>query len=69
VIGTYLNAAGIVAGGLVGLAKKKPLSAGNQLFFKTALGGLAVFFGLRLTWVSINGSVRQILIQLGVMIL
>lgn len=67
--GTYLNVAGIVAGGLAGLARKKPLSGANQLFFKTALGGLAVFFGLRLTWVSVNGSPRQILAQLAVVIL
>jgi uncharacterized protein len=69
VTGTYLNVAGIVAGGLVGLARKKPLSAGNQFFFKTALGGLTVFFGLRLTWASVNGSFRQILAQLAVVIL
>ena len=67
--GTYLNVAGIVAGGLVGLAWKKPLSAANQMFCKTALGALTVFFGLRLTWLGVNGSIRQILAQLAVVML
>jgi len=69
VTGTYLNVAGIVAGGLVGLAWKKPLSAANQMFCKTALGALTVFFGLRLTWLGVNGSIRQILAQLAVVML
>jgi uncharacterized protein len=69
VTGIYLNVAGIVAGGLAGLARKKPLSPANQLFFKTVLGALTVLFGLRLTWQSLNGSFRQILAQLAVVLL
>lgn len=68
-IGTYLNVAGIVAGGLIGLAQRKPLSAGRQFFCKTVLGALTVFFGLRLVWVSLNGSALQILKQFGVVLL
>jgi uncharacterized membrane protein YqgA involved in biofilm formation len=69
VIGTYLNVAGIVAGGATGLTRKKPLSNASQVFFKTLLGVLTIFFGLRLTWISLNGSAGQILKQFGVVLL
>lgn len=68
-IGTYLNAAAIVAGTLAGLASRKPLSNPSQFFSKTALGALTVFFGLRLVWISRNGTSLQILKQFGVVLL
>ncbi len=51
-VGTVLNVAGILIGGVVGLVRRKPLSAGNESFFKVALGVFTVWFGLRLTWLS-----------------
>ena len=39
----------------------KPLSAAQESFFKVALGVFAVFYGLRLTWLSLNGSILQML--------
>jgi uncharacterized membrane protein YqgA involved in biofilm formation len=68
VIGTNLNVAGIVAGGIAGWARKTPLSVGNQNFFKVVLGGLTVFCGLRLTWISLNGPARQIFKQLAILV-
>ena len=68
-IGTILNVAGIVIGGILGLAMKRPLSAANQSFFKVALGAFTVFYGLRLTWLSLNGTFLQMLRQLGVVLL
>ncbi len=66
--GAILNAAGIVVGGVVGLMRTTPLSAQSQAFFKTALGVFTIFYGLRLTWLSINGPfatvVKQITIAL-----
>ena len=50
------------------IIKKQP-SAATQSFFKVALGVLTVFFGLRLTWLSINGSVGQVLKQIGIVLL
>ncbi len=67
--GIYLNVAGIVAGGLVGLARPKSLANATQFFAKTTLGALTVFFGLRLIWLSFNGTALQILKQFGVMLL
>jgi uncharacterized protein len=69
VIGTILNTVGILAGGIAGLARKAPVSAPTQHFFKVALGAFTVFYGLRLTWISLNGSFLQVLKQLGIVIL
>jgi len=63
-----LNAAGIVVGSLIGLARTTPLSAQKQAFFKVALGVATTYYGLRLTWLSIGGTfslvLKQILIAL-----
>lgn len=63
-IGTIVNAGCVVLGGGLGLSKKTPLSAANQNFLKVALGVFTVFFGLRLTWLSLNGPALHVLRQL-----
>ena len=63
-IGAFLNALGILLGGLFGLARREPLSARAQIFFRNALGASAVFFALRLVWVSVNGTFLSCLKQL-----
>jgi uncharacterized membrane protein YqgA involved in biofilm formation len=68
-IGTTLNVAGILIGGFVGLARRKPLSPANESFFKVGLGVFTVFYGLRLTWMSMNGSFWQIIKQLLIVVL
>jgi len=73
VIGAILNAAGILLGGIFGLVRTTPLSAPTQGFFKMGLGVLTMFFGLRLTWLSVNGTfgqvVKQIIIAFGAIVL
>jgi len=69
VTGAILNAAGIVVGGVVGLMRTTPLSPQSQAFFKTALGVFILFYGLRLTWWSVNGPFTQVLKQLGIALL
>jgi uncharacterized membrane protein YqgA involved in biofilm formation len=69
VLGTILNVVAIVAGGLAGLIVKKQPSAGTQSYFKIVLGALTVYFGLRLTWLSVNGSFAHILKQIGIVLL
>jgi uncharacterized membrane protein YqgA involved in biofilm formation len=68
VIGAFLNALGILAGALAGLTQRQPFRARAQNFFKAALGVFAVFFGLHLVWLSMNGTVaagvKQIMITL-----
>lgn len=55
-LGTIINAAGIVIGGIAGLARKKPVSVATQHFLKVGLGAFTVFYGLRLAWISIVGA-------------
>jgi uncharacterized protein len=69
VIGAFLNALGILAGALSGLTQRRPLSARVQHFFKAALGCFAIFFGLHLVWLSINGTFGAGLKQLFVALL
>jgi hypothetical protein len=68
-IGTVLNIAGILIGGIIGLAAGKRLSPANEFLFKTALGVLAGFYGLWLTWASLNGPFLQVLKQLLVVLI
>jgi uncharacterized protein len=63
VTGAFLNALGILLGGLFGLALRRPLSVRVQLFFRSALGVLTVLFGLRLIWLSVNGTFLSALKQ------
>jgi uncharacterized membrane protein YqgA involved in biofilm formation len=69
VTGTYLNVAGIVVGGLLGLARPKPLANRTQFLAKTLLGALTVFFGLRLVWLSFSGALLPSAKQFGVVLL
>ncbi len=68
-IGTIVNAAGILLGGVVGLGRRRALPATSEAFFKVALGAFTVFYGLRLAWMSLNGSFPQILKQLIITVL
>jgi len=69
VLGTFLNVGAIIAGGIAGLVVKKQPSAGIQSHLKVVLGALTVYFGLRLTWLSISGSFGHVLKQLGIVLL
>ena len=68
-IGTILNVAAIVIGALAGLLVKKQPSTRAQNYFKAVLGLSTVYFGLRLTWLSINGSFVHVLKQLTIVLL
>lgn len=68
-LGTILNVAAIVLGGFAGLLVKKQPSASTQNYFKVVLGALTVYYGLRLTWLSVNGSFGHGLKQLGIVLL
>jgi uncharacterized membrane protein YqgA involved in biofilm formation len=68
VTGTIINACAILLGAIVGLTRKTPMTAENQTFIKVVLGAATVFIGLRLTWVSVGGSFKQVLWQIGIVI-
>jgi hypothetical protein len=57
--GAMLNAAGIVVGGVGALIARRPIPAIYQLALKIILGVSTMWFGLKLTWSSLNGSIAQ----------
>lgn len=63
-IGTLLNVAGILIGGIVGLLKRKPLTVAQESWFKVALGALTVFYGLRLTVSTLSSPFGHVAKQL-----
>ncbi len=67
--GAFLNAIGILLGGLGGLALRKPLSLRTQIFFRSALGLSTIVFGLRLVWLSLGGTLSSVLGQILVALL
>jgi len=67
--GALINALGIVAGGARSLAARKPLPPPYPSALKIILGVYTVWFGLKLAWVSFNGSFRQVLGELGIVLL
>src|ERR1700744_2486206 len=56
-IGAFLNALGILLGAFSGLVRRGPPAARAQHFSRAALGVLTVLAGLRLLWLSLNGTV------------
>jgi uncharacterized membrane protein YqgA involved in biofilm formation len=67
-VGTLINVAGILAGATAGLIRKKGISPSYEAFLKVAIATFTIFYGLRLTWVSINGSFLQVLRQILIVI-
>jgi uncharacterized membrane protein YqgA involved in biofilm formation len=61
--GSILNAVGIIIGTVAGLYGAN-LAPARQSNLKAALGAFTAFFGLRLVWNGINGSFRQVTVQL-----
>jgi hypothetical protein len=68
-IGTILNAAGVVVGGLYGVMAKRDISPQTQVGIKNVLGILTVFVGLRLTLTNLGGGVGGVLKQLLIVVL
>jgi uncharacterized membrane protein YqgA involved in biofilm formation len=68
-IGTILNAAGILIGGILGLVLRRQLTNSTQVALKTALGVLVIFVGLKTTWTSLGGGFWLVLKQLAIVIL
>lgn len=54
--GTVLNVLGILIGSAVGLGRRRPLEPASDSFFKVMLGAFTVYYGLRLTWLSVAES-------------
>jgi uncharacterized protein len=65
VIGTALNVTALCAGASIGWLSRKTPSGPTQAAFKILLGIFTVWTGLRISWLSLNGSFWQIVGQLG----
>jgi uncharacterized membrane protein YqgA involved in biofilm formation len=68
-LGTIINVVGILIGGIVGLTHPKPFSRANESYLRVALSAFIVYYGLRLTWMSLGGSFLQIGKQLVIVVL
>ena len=62
-LGPLLNALGILVGALFGLTAREPVSRRAQEFLKTALGAFTVFYGLRLLYENVHGTLPACLKQ------
>lgn len=69
VVGTVVNAAAIVVGGMAGMGIRKDLSPRHQLLLKTVLGVLAIYTGFRMVWMSLGGVWWRVALQIGVALL
>ena len=68
-IGTILNAAGILVGGLLGLTLRRQWTPATQGALKGMLGILVIYVGLKTTWMSLGGGFGPVLKQLAIVIL
>jgi uncharacterized membrane protein YqgA involved in biofilm formation len=67
--GTILNCIGILAGAVAGKFMKSPPQRITEAYIRIVLSAFIVFYGLRLTWISMNGPFLSILAQLLLVIL
>lgn len=68
-LGTAINAAGILLGGILGVTVARRIATETQQKLKVLLAVFIVYAGLSMTWKGVNGSFGQVLRQLGIMLL
>ncbi|MBI3418345.1 MAG: DUF554 domain-containing protein [Verrucomicrobia bacterium] len=68
-VGTILNAIGILLGGAVGLIWSRQIAPVHQKILKAILGIIIVYLGLSMTWDSLTGGVLHRLKQLLIVVL
>jgi uncharacterized membrane protein YqgA involved in biofilm formation len=62
--GTILNCAGILIGAALGKFLKRSPQRSTEAYMRVVLAAFVVFYGLRLSWISINGPFLSIIAQL-----
>jgi uncharacterized membrane protein YqgA involved in biofilm formation len=67
--GTLLNAAGILLGGILGLALRRQFKPNTQILLKNILGLLVIWVGLSTTWKSLGGGVLGVAKQMTIVVL
>jgi uncharacterized membrane protein YqgA involved in biofilm formation len=68
-LGTLLNVAGILLGGIVTLARRRQLQPKTQVALKGLLGVATVFVGLSTTWQSLGGGVGGVVKGMTIIVL
>ena len=68
-VGTIINAAAILTGGVAGLTAKKQIPVAHQTALKILLGAFTVYVGLSATWQGLNGGFLHVLKQLTIVLL
>jgi uncharacterized membrane protein YqgA involved in biofilm formation len=68
-LGTILNALGIILGGIWGLASARQFSSSTQIAWRGLMGIVTVFIGLRTTVLSLSGPFMQNLKQVAILVL
>jgi uncharacterized protein len=68
-IGTLLNASGILLGGIIGLTVARQIPMKTQLNLKILLGVVTVIVGLKMTLASLGGGFWQVMKQLAIVVL
>src|SRR5438552_1506144 len=68
-MGTLLNAAGILIGGIVGLTLRRQLTRPTQVALKGLLGVVVVIVGLKTSWTSLGGGFWLVLKQIAIILL
>jgi|SRR6185503_16625925 uncharacterized membrane protein YqgA involved in biofilm formation len=68
-LGTLLNAAGILLGGILGLALRRQFKPNTQLLLKNILGLLVIWVGLSTTWKSLGGGILGVAKQMTIVVL
>jgi len=68
-IGTAINALGILLGGAFGLLLKRQLTLPTQVAIKNGLGVLVVVVGLKTTWDNIGGGFWLVMKQVTIVVL
>jgi len=64
VVGTWINVAAIVVGGVLGFSVRKELPRRQQEFLKVLLAVLVLYTGFRMVWFSVGGSLWRMVLQL-----
>lgn len=68
-LGTLINALAILLGGFLGLKIPRGFAASHQLFIKGVLVMLTLYAGGSMIWNGLNGTFRQVMGQIGIMLL
>ena len=63
ILGAGINAAGMLLGSIIGIARPRGFTPQTESFLKFCIGLFTAFHGLRLMWMSFSGTFGQVMKQ------